>query len=68
MPLMGLLITINKPRITEADASQVQSAFEVIISNTPSTPILNDVLDNYKLNMLDQDNSRCSNNVPKAYY
>lgn len=63
---MGPLITINKPRITEIDASQVQSAFEVIISNTPLTPTSNNVLDDYKLNMLDQDNNKCFNEMPKV--
>lgn len=63
---MGPLTTINKPCINETDASQVQSAFEVIISNIPSTPISNDVLDDYKLNMIDQDNNRCFNEIPKA--
>lgn len=45
---MGLSITINKPRTTKTDASQVQSAFEVIISDTPSTTAFDVIIKEYK--------------------
>ncbi|KAI8067340.1 hypothetical protein BDF21DRAFT_112973 [Thamnidium elegans] len=66
-PLTGHLITINKPRVTKEDASQVAPAFEVIISDTPSTPTSSIIRNKYNENMEDQRKNKCLNSLPKVY-
>lgn len=66
-PLAGQLLTINKPRVTKKDASQVAPAFEVIISDTPSTPTSAVIKNEYNKNMEDQRENKCLNSLPKVY-
>ena len=35
--LSGPILSINKPRVTETNATQTKTAFEICISSTPST-------------------------------
>ncbi|KAI8887114.1 hypothetical protein K501DRAFT_176185, partial [Backusella circina FSU 941] len=65
-PLDGHLLTINKPRVTKNDASQLKDAFEVIISNTPSTPTSNIIIDEYNENIKDQHANKCLESLPKV--
>ncbi|KAI9252122.1 hypothetical protein BY458DRAFT_443912, partial [Sporodiniella umbellata] len=66
-PLAGQLLTINKPRVTKEDASQVAPAFEVILSDTPSTPVSSVIKNEYIKNMEDQHKNKCLRSFPKVY-
>lgn len=63
-PLSGSIIAINKPRITATNAAQIESAFEICISSTPSTPSSEIIEHEYKKNIDDQHSNKCLEKIP----
>ncbi|CAO3680528.1 unnamed protein product [Rhizopus stolonifer] len=64
--LGGPILAINKPRITEINASQIKSAFEICISSTPSTPSSEVIENEYKKNVENQHKNKCLEEIPKV--
>ncbi|KAI7881241.1 uncharacterized protein EV154DRAFT_428704, partial [Mucor mucedo] len=65
-PISHQFLVINKPRITDKDASLIKSTFEIFIASSPSTPTSIIITEEYNSNMKDQDANECLKKLPKV--
>lgn len=66
LPTSLQALTINKPKVAVDDASQLKFTLEIKISDAPSTPSSDSIVDEYNKNFEEQHVNNCLEGLPKV--